>query len=154
MSELRIDSSPNSELYPTYYLSPLDENFADSNAPFLPIITPVITKDDLVKKINYCKILLGFTILIIILLLSYVIYLLYNNMYLGSSLINKYSNILQSNFSNKDQVEFKNENDYDIHYLVEQMIYKEFSPTDKKKYLNLPQALKDSILSDYLITKI
>jgi hypothetical protein len=157
MSGLRTDISPNLELYPSYYMSPLDADFIDISTPNQPIqptiITPIVKKEELVKSINYCKILLGFTITIIIILLGYIIYLLYKNMFLGSSLINKYSNIL-SNFSNKDQVEFKSDNDYDIHYLVEQMIYKEFSPTDKKKYLNLPQALKDSIISDYLISKI
>lgn len=70
----------------------------------------------------------------------------------SSSLISKYEN--KSNFSNKDQFEDPKTNDYDIHYLVEQMIYKEFTATDKKKYLNLPQTLKEQLMFDYLIDKI
>lgn len=70
----------------------------------------------------------------------------------SSSLISKYEN--KSNFSNKDQFEDPKTNDYDIYYLVEQMIYKEFTPTDKKKYLNLPQTLKEQLMFDYLIDKI
>lgn len=69
-----------------------------------------------------------------------------------SNLLSKYDNI--SNFSNKDQYEDPNKDNYDIHYLVEQMIYKEFSPSDKKKYLNLPMALKEQLIVDYLIDKI
>ena len=69
-----------------------------------------------------------------------------------SNLLSKYDNI--SNFSNKDQYEDPNKDNYDIHYLVEQMIYKEFSPSDKKKYLNLPMALKEQLIIDYLIDKI
>ncbi len=59
-----------------------------------------------------------------------------------------------SQFTNKDQYVDPNVDNYDIHYLVEQMIYKEFSPTDKKKYLNLPEVLKEKFLTDYLIQKI
>lgn len=70
----------------------------------------------------------------------------------SNKLIEKYENKANSQFTNKDQVDFNQ--DYDINYLVEQMIYKEFSPKDKKKYLNLPEALKDSLLKDYLIEKI
>lgn len=98
-------------------------------------------------------ILLSIGIIFAILLIIGLIYLLTSNLF-SNKLINKYDNISKSQFSNKDQVDFSNENDYDIHYLVEQMIYKEFSPSDKKKYLNLPEALKDSFLKEYLIEKI
>ncbi len=98
-------------------------------------------------------ILLSIGIIFAILLIIGLIYLLTSNSF-SNKLINKYDNISKSQFSNKDQVDFSNENDYDIHYLVEQMIYKEFSPSDKKKYLNLPEALKDSFLKEYLIEKI
>lgn len=74
--------------------------------------------------------------------------------YNKSPLISHYENKMKSGFSNKDQYEDPNNNDYDINYLVEQMIYKEFSPSDKKKYLNLPQVLKEQLMIDYLIQKI
>lgn len=100
-----------------------------------------------------CTILIGVGILSLTLLLLFVIYLLYKTMF-QETLVSKYDNLSNSNFTNKDQIDFINNNDYDIHYLVEQMIYKEFSPKDKKKYLNLPETLKDSLLKEYLIEKI
>lgn len=100
---------------------------------------------------KYCTILIIIGIISLILFLIFVIYLLYKIIF-QETLVCKYDNI--SNFTNKDQIDFINNNDYDIHYLVEQMIYKEFSPKDKKKYLNLPEALKDSLLKEYLIQKI
>jgi hypothetical protein len=100
-----------------------------------------------------CNILIIIGIISLSLFLLFIIYLLYNTIF-QETLVSKYDNISKSNFTNKDQVEFFNSSDYDIHYLVEQMIYKEFSPKDKKKYLNLPEALKDSLLKEYLIQKI
>ncbi len=100
-----------------------------------------------------CNILIIIGIISLSLFLLFIIYLLYNTI-IQETLVSKYDNISKSNFTNKDQVEFSNSSDYDIHYLVEQMIYKEFSLKDKKKYLNLPEALKDSLLKEYLIQKI
>ena len=100
-----------------------------------------------------CTVLIIIGIISLSLLLLFVLYLLYKTIF-QETLVSKYDNISKSNFTNKDQVEFSNSSDYDIHYLVEQMIYKEFSPKDKKKYLNLPEALKDSLLKEYLIQKI
>ncbi len=100
-----------------------------------------------------CTILIVIGIISLLLLLLFIIYLFYK-ITIQETLVSKYDNISKSNFTNKDQIEFSNSSDYDIHYLVEQMIYKEFSPKDKKKYLNLPEALKDSLLKEYLIQKI
>jgi hypothetical protein len=94
---------------------------------------------------NPLKILI---IIVVIIILIHVLYSSYNN---NDKLLESYTN---SNFTNKDYVDFDNPEDYDIHYLVEQMIYKEFNPSDKKKYLNLPDALKDSYIKEYLIKKI
>lgn len=102
---------------------------------------------------NSCIILIIIGIISLTLLLIFILYLLYQILF-KESLVCKYDNISKSNFTNKDQIDFINNNDYDIQYLVEQMIYKEFSPKDKKKYLNLPEALKDSLLKEYLIQKI
>lgn len=88
-------------------------------------------------------------LVIAILFMALIIYLVWPK---TSSLISKYEN--KSNFTNKDQYEDPIVDDYNIHYLVEQMIYKEFSPKDKKKYLTLPQTLKEQLMIDYLIEKI
>ncbi len=88
-----------------------------------------------------------FIVLVIILIIT----IIYFSIPKSESLLDSY---IKSNFTNKDFVDFELKNDYDIHYLVEQMIYKEFSPTDKKKYLNLPESLKDSYIKEYLIRKI
>ena len=97
------------------------------------------------KKANWKRVIISFIIVTIIVTSIIVV----NT---KSNLLSKYDNI--SNFSNKDQYEDPNKDNYDIHYLVEQMIYKEFSPSDKKKYLNLPMALKEQLIIDYLIDKI
>jgi hypothetical protein len=97
------------------------------------------------KKTNWKRVIISFIIVTIIVTSIIVV----NT---KSNLLSKYDNI--SNFSNKDQYEDPNKDNYDIHYLVEQMIYKEFSPSDKKKYLNLPMALKEQLIIDYLIDKI
>lgn len=108
------------------------------------------------------KIIIYATIILIILLYFYlIIYLItYSSKNSCSIILAKYDNMAnadklsQSNFSNKDQYVDPNIDNYDIHYLVEQMIYKEFSPVDKKKYLNLPQVFKEKVITDYLIEKI
>lgn len=109
-------------------------------------------KDNILKK-NILYILIIFTTLFYFYM---VINLITNN--IGSStcslILAKYEDMSKSEFSNKDQLEILDDNNYDIHYLVEQMIYNEFSPIEKKKYLNLPDALKDKLIIDYLIEKI
>lgn len=71
-----------------------------------------------------------FGVIFTLLVLALIIYFrVFHN---KSSLISQYENKMKSGFSNKDQYEDPNKNDYDINYLVEQMIYKEFSPSDKK----------------------
>jgi len=109
------------------------------------IITPITTptKKGLSKNQK-----IGLAIIIAVIVIFIIVFFTIH----PSSLISKYEN--KSNFSNKDQFEEPTKNDYDIHYLVEQMIYKEFTPTDKKKYLNLPQTLKEQLMFDYLIDKI
>lgn len=72
-----------------------------------------------------------------------------------SNLISKYDSISKSSsFLNKDQVDFDSELNFDKGYLLEQMIYKEFTPEDKKKYLNLPNILKEQLQIDFLINQI
>lgn len=70
-----------------------------------------------------------------------------------SELISTYDN-MKSSFLNKDQIDFDSELNFDKNYLLEQMIYKEFTPNEKKKYLNLPDVLKEKLQIDYLIDKI
>jgi hypothetical protein len=114
-----------------------------------PIITPIITPiTPPTKKVLYKNQKIGLAIIIAVIVIFIIVFFTIR----PSSLISKYEN--KSNFSNKDQFEEPTKNDYDIHYLVEQMIYKEFTPTDKKKYLNLPQTLKEQLMFDYLIDKI
>jgi hypothetical protein len=110
-----------------------------------PIITPIITPT---KKVLSKNQKIGLAIIIAVIVIFIIVFFTIRS----SSLISKYEN--KSNFSNKDQFEEPIRNDYDIHYLVEQMIYKEFTPKDKKKYLNLPQTLKEQLMFDYLIDKI
>lgn len=104
------------------------------------------------------KVLIYSTVTLLILLYFYlIIHLITNSSSKSCSIIlAKYddNSLSKSNFSNKDQYIDPNIDNYDIHYLVEQMIYKEFTPKDKKKYLNLPQVLKEKVISDYLIEKI
>jgi hypothetical protein len=118
--------------------------------PQTPIITePIITQITTPTKKGLSKNQkIGLAIIIAVIVIFIIVFFTIRS----SSLISKYEN--KSNFSNKDQFEEPITNDYDIHYLVEQMIYKEFTPTDKKKYLNLPQTLKEQLMFDYLIDKI
>lgn len=128
------------------YLSPYDETFVDAS-------TYGGSKYTNIKQAAFT---IGFFIGVVAFLM-WILYYLFSPLFSGFSnnLIEKYENMVKSNFTNKDQIDFSDtSNDYDIHYLVEQMIYKEFTPIDKKKYLNLPEALKDSLLKDYLIQKI
>lgn len=139
------DPRSNNEESPSSYVSrldPINSETAPSNR--LSIIVNKIKPKMKFKKRHYVAII--FIILVIILI---IVFLLLPK---SSNLISKYEN--KSNFTNKDQFEDPISNDYDIHYLVEQMVYNEFTPTDKKKYLNLPQALKEQLLIDYLIQKI
>jgi hypothetical protein len=144
----------------------MDDNFVDATVPVTPIIPNNLIKQEsqkiILKDSKTDKLIkFGFIMLVIILILFMIffvgggIYWFISYKKTSSTLINKYSNLQNkiSQFTNKDQIEFEN-NNYDIHYLVEQMIYKEFTPSDQKKYLNLSNSLKDSLLIDYLITKI
>lgn len=122
-----------------------------------PINKPVIKADPqiLTKAAQQSKRSIIYAAIIVFLFFLFLIGLMTNWFQwsgFSNKLIEKYENKAKSQFTNKDQVNF--DTDYDINYLVEQMIYKEFSPKDKKKYLNLPEALKDSLLKDYLIEKI
>lgn len=132
------------------------ESYASKLDPDSVIVTPLTKVTTEVKPVTTEKPIkkksrrLRWGIVVVgIFLLGLIIYLAWPK---SSSLISKYEN--KSNFTNKDQYEEPIVNDYDIHYLVEQMIYKEFSPKDKKKYLTLPQTLKEQLMIDYLIEKI
>jgi hypothetical protein len=92
------------------------------------------------------------TILLYFYLITYLMMQLSNKS--CSIILAKYDDMAKSSFSNKDQYTDPNVDNYDIHYLVEQMIYKEFNSIDKKKYLNLPQVFKDKVIVDYLIKNI
>ena len=139
-------TSNTSEL-PSSYADPLDiDNF--TTAPLSTSSTkgsPIIVQ----KKPKTRKRFYIVGSLIALCMIGVILYCILSQ---SCSLISKYEN--KSSFSNKDQYEDPNTNDYDIHYLVEQMIYKEFNPKDKKKYLNLPQTLKEQLIYDYLIDKI
>lgn len=129
----------------------LDTDNRDSVTPNTIIMEKPITPTlQPVKKRFSRNQIIGFSITFAFALLAIFIIVLFSTR--SSPLISKYEN--KSNFSNKDQFEDPTTNDYDIHYLVEQMIYKEFTPADKKKYLNLPQTLKENLMFDYLIDKI
>ena len=157
-----VDPNSNTSEYYTQYQSPSDI-FTDvvQNTPIVsPIIIPK-TPDIVIKEnkrdVTVLKLKI-FAAVIFIAIIAFLLISLFINYFqvsgFSNKLIEKYENKAKSAFTNKDQVDFSNENDYDIHYLVEQMIYKEFSPTDKKKYLNLPEALKDNLVQDYLIERI
>jgi len=140
------------------YMSPMDSDFIDSTIPIIPESKNIIKSIESPKslpKIESPKLGLIIIIILCIVLIITLIVIIVKYFSSSNELIKKYSNLSNkiSNFTNKDQIEFET-NNYDIHYLVEQMIYKEFSPSDKKKYLNLPDALKDNLILDYLITKI
>ena len=127
----------------------LDTDNRDSGIPNTIIMEkPITPTPQPVKKRLSRNQKIGFSILFALIVIFIIVYFTTRT----SPLISKYEN--KSNFSNKDQFEDPTTNDYDIHYLVEQMIYKEFTPADKKKYLNLPQTLKENLMFDYLIDKI
>lgn len=92
------------------------------------------------------------TILLYFYLIAYLI--MHSSNKSCSIILAKYDDMSKSSFSNKDQYIDPNVDNYDIHYLVEQMIYKEFNQIDKKKYLNLPQVFKEKVIIDYLIENI
>jgi hypothetical protein len=147
---------------PSSYISSMDYDSIDASVPVQRIIVPklenvkkvenVANKKALMSKKTF-RIGLAFTLLFIAVLIIIVSSV---SNFSSSTFISKYENFNNSNFTNKDQYEDPNggPNDYDIHYLVEQMIYKEFSPTDKKKYLDLPKVVKEQYMQDYLIQKI
>lgn len=116
----------------------------NSNLERVGVISNI--KNLIIKNKKIITWIVGILLILSVVLITYFSYT--NN----NKLLSDYENKSKSNFSNKDQ--FTESNDYDINYLVEQMIYKEFSPSDKKKYLNLPQILKEQLMIDYLIQKI
>jgi len=135
------------------YVSPLDIETS--------IVTPIqpkkqsitVVKKDVseskpIPKLNKLKVILIVTMIFFLIILFMYILIIDKT----CPLILEYEKKMKSGFTNKDQ--YEDNNDYDINYLVEQMIYKEFSPSDKKKYLNLPQVLKEQLMIDYLIQKI
>jgi len=155
------------------YMSVLDTDFSDISVPVTPppitqVSIPLQPKVEIKSKYTDKTIIiiivtiLAIGVMVFLILITSGVFPSTNKSSNISGLLNKYSNMqnnIQNNiqnisqFTNKDQIEYES-NNYDINYLVEQMIYKEFSPSDKKKYLNLPNALKDSLISEYLITKI
>ena len=151
------NKSNNQELYNSY-MHQLDP---DSSASLVHTIKSgvkptyqssiVIQKQVKKQQITWRKIIIG----VVTMFIFYLIISSVSN-FSSSTFISKYENFNNSNFTNKDQYEDPNggSNDYDIHYLVEQMIYKEFSPSDKKKYLDLPKVVKEQYIQDYLIQKI
>lgn len=160
MSELYDKTNNNVESVASY-IDPLDlENYQSvvPNSIINPIIktpesTKIKTESPKSKYTNLQKFaIVSFVIITIGILFLLTYFLIYLPLFSSSPLISKYEN--KSNFTNKDQYEDTNNDNYDIHYLVEQMIYKEFSPKDKKKYLNLSQPLKEQLMIDYLIDKI
>lgn len=140
----------NTAELPSSYVDPLDMDF--TTAPFSTPVKTASTKGSPIIVQKKPKTRKRFYIVGGLIALCIISIILYFTLSQSSSLISKYEN--KSSFSNKDQYEDPNTNDYDIHYLVEQMIYKEFTPKDKKKYLNLPQTLKEQLMYDYLIEKI
>ncbi len=125
------------------------ENESENLNNLLNYIIIQKSNENILKRI----IIYAVVILIVLLYFYLLVYLISSTS--CSVILAKYENIAkQSDFSNKDQYIDPNVDNYDIHYLVEQMIYKEFSPSDKKKYLNLPEALNDKLIIDYLIAKI
>lgn len=146
------------------YVDPLDDNAIDTTIQNASIIVPTTlaknnksnTSNTAQKKEeNKVKISKKIVTAIIFTLLCAIIVILAITYFTSSStFISKYENINSSNFTNKDQYVDPNVDEYNINYLVEQMIYKEFSPTDKKKYLDLPKVVKEKYIQDYLIQKI
>lgn len=149
------------------YIDPLDDNVIDTTIQNASIIVPTTlaknnksntsnTSNTAQKKEeNKVKISKKIVTAIIFTLLCAIIIILAITYFTSSStFISKYENINSSNFTNKDQYVDPNVDNYNINYLVEQMIYKEFSPTDKKKYLDLPKVVKEKYIQDYLIQKI
>jgi hypothetical protein len=131
------------------------ENDLNSNKTVANLLKHIVIqkgKENMLTKILIYSTIFFITLLLYFYLLTYLITYSSNNT--CSILLAKYDNLAKSNFSNKDEYTDPNVDNYDIHYLVEQMIYKEFSPTDKKKYLNLPQIFKEKLISDYLIQNI
>lgn len=147
----------------TSYMSPLDADFGDINAQFgqiqqsestqmqTELPTNIIIDKNIQKKKN------NITLVVIIVLFSVLIgglIFLFTDSKI-SELVSKYDSISKSSsFLNKDQIDFDSELNFDKGYLLEQMIYKEFSPQDKKKYLNLPDVLKEQLQIDFLINQI
>ena len=147
MSELYDPKGNNIEPVASYVNSAdIDKTIITPQSTVTPKVVTVTTEKPIKKKSRKLR---WYIVVVVIFLLGLIIYLVWPK---SSPLISKYEN--KSNFTNKDQYEDPIVNDYDIHYLVEQMIYKEFSPKDKKKYLTLPQTLKEQLMIDYLIEKI
>lgn len=149
--------SNTAEAY-SMYVDPLDVDNVSSVTPTTPQATLIVPVNKTNTNLQYKnKWNMVFPILIVLVFFVFLVGL-FTNWFQWSTfsnkLIKKYEHKANSQFTNKDQVDFSDDNNYDINYLVEQMIYKEFSPSDKKKYLNLPAALKDSLVIDYLIEKI
>lgn len=144
-----VNSQSNTPEPYSSYASKLDAEASIVTPPSVIIKKEeTLTVEKPIKKKSR-RLRLGVIVVFSILIIAVIIYFLWPK---SSTLISKYEN--KSNFTNKDQYEDPMVNDYDIHYLVEQMIYKEFSPKDKKKYLTLPQTLKEQLMIDYLIEKI
>jgi hypothetical protein len=146
-STLKNPKQTLKDLFNSFSTQDVDENILPVNPVNSVDKSTIIRQKNTTspKKTNWKLVIISFIIVTIIVTGIIVV----NT---KSNLLSKYDNI--SNFSNKDQYEDPNKDNYDIHYLVEQMIYKEFSPSDKKKYLNLPMALKEQLIIDYLIDKI
>jgi hypothetical protein len=60
--------------------------------------------------------------------------------------------IFEEQFLNKDYID--EEDSYENKYLYEQKVFNMLNPLNKKKYLNLSQAAKDSFLTDISLSKI
>jgi hypothetical protein len=155
-----VDRQSNTAEAASSYSDPRDPDYQFSVVPNTktevePEAPPIIVKKVGKQRSRRRKIFIGAVAMLICIFILYGIVSLVSN-FSSSTFISKYDNFNNSNFTNKDQYEDPNggPNDYDIHYLVEQMIYKEFSPTDKKKYLDLPKVVKEQYIQDYLIQKI
>lgn len=147
MAELYNPRDNNTEPFEAYASSAdLDSAIVTPPSVITEKKPSLSTERPIKKKSRRLRVII---LVVAILFMALIIYLAWPK---TSSLISKYEN--KSNFTNKDQYENPIVDDYNIHYLVEQMIYKEFSPKDKKKYLTLPQTLKEQLMIDYLIEKI
>jgi hypothetical protein len=150
MAELYDRTGNNTEPVSAYFNVGLDIDNSSSVIPpgsVIPKVATTPTPPPTKKRLSRNQ-KIGLAVVIAVIVIFLIVFFTTGS----STLISKYEN--KSNFSNKDQFEDPKTNDYDIHYLVEQMIYKEFTPKDKKKYLNLPQTLKEQLMFDYLIDKI